>query len=91
MLEGRRNSDDEGSVYRYVVFDRRYVEALLGKKLERTEEGYWPVEVFELIEELTGFYDSSAGCIPGRWFWSGPSVRVGRNRVLVKQFGGYDI
>lgn len=98
---GRRVDGEsmDGSVTRWVLYDRADVEAEYGPlltpdaKCERHMRGPYECECGNCAREC---FLEQHGWSPrhgraGSWFWSEPSVRIVRGRVLVVQFGGYDI
>lgn len=72
-----KSSDDNSSCYTWAVFFRVDIPKCID------------VEDSDLAKELTG-WRSSYGC-PGQYFRDAPFVQISRTRILVKQFGGYDI
>lgn len=88
MEHGRRMTDD-GCVYRYVVVDKQYWLELMEGEPHLGPDGFYSEKTEEVAWEVSGF----EACVgrAGQWFWASPSVRISRNRVLVRQFGGYDV
>lgn len=85
---GERRYQD-GSVVSYVVIDKgEWLEAM-GDESHLDSDGYYSERTKEVAYELAGM--SAMYGAPGRWFWEAPSVRISRNRVLVRQFGSFDV